>query len=119
MKTLTFTLAFILVLGTITTVFAGNQPALTYPSGSLVTAQDSVQMDQVTPWNKGAIHYTTGVMSKGAWYSYCPAAGPTALLSQKTRAEVKLSNGMRIMLCCKPCKADVEKDLAKFQGFMY
>ena len=119
MKTLTLALAFVLTLVTTTVSFAGNHPALTSPLGELVTSRDSVQMDEVTPWHKGALHSPIGVMTKGAWYSYCPAAGKNNFLNTKNQVEVKLTNGMKIMLCCKTCKEDVEKDLGKFTAYMY
>lgn len=117
MKTLTLTLA--LILGTTAVALAGNHPALTYPMGALVTSRDTVQMDEVTPWHKGVLHYATAVVTRGVWYTYCPAVGKSNFITTKNQTEVKLSNGMRIMLCCKPCKADVEKDLGKFSAFMY
>jgi len=119
MKTLTFVLTLALILGTTAASFAGNHPALTSPLGALVTSRDTVQMDEVTPWHKGALHSPTGVAASRAWYAYCPAAGQTNILNVKNQVEVKLSNGKRIMLCCKTCKEDVEKNLGKFSTFMY
>src|SRR5690348_15940527 len=114
MKTLTLTLMMLLTLGAAAVAFAGNHPALTYPAGVLVTTRDTVQMDEVTPWHKGALHYPMGVVVGAVWYAYCPAAGRGAQFSDKhPGVEVALSNGKRIMLCCKPCKEDVEKDLGK------
>src|SRR6185369_4947110 len=110
MKTLTLNLIVFLILGTFTVSFAGNNPALVYPAGTLSASDDSAQINRTKPWEKGALHYPASVYGKGAWYSYCPAAGITHFINVKAQVEVKLANGKRIMLCCGPCKNDVEKN---------
>ncbi len=117
MKTLIFT--FALLLATTAFSFAGNHPALTYPAGHFATAEESAQVVQPSLWAKNVIRYPSGFIGGGVWYSYCPAAGLAHQINSKTQVEVMLTNGKRIMLCCKPCKADVEKDLGKFKTFMY
>jgi hypothetical protein len=72
MKNLTLALSMVLILGTAGISFAGNRPAVTYPAGVLATASDTVQMDEVTPWHKGAIHYATGIAALGQWYRTAP-----------------------------------------------
>jgi hypothetical protein len=58
-------------------------------------------------------------VGSGVWYNFCPAAGILHKITVKNQDEVVLSNGKRIMLCCKTCKEDVEKDLNKFEAFLY
>src|ERR1041385_5501564 len=117
MKTLIFTM--FLVLGFSGLSFAGNHPALTYPAGHFANAEEAAQMTHPSLWAKNVLHYPSGVSGMGVWYSYCPAAGLNHQITVKSQDEVKLSNGKRIMLCCKTCKDDVEKDLTKFKAFMY
>jgi hypothetical protein len=52
--------AAVLTLGTAGMSFAGNHPALTYPSGILVAADSAVQSVEVTPWHKGALTFAAG-----------------------------------------------------------
>jgi len=54
----------------------------------------------------------------GVWYSHCPVK-TNVLLSPKHEAEVTLSNGKRIMLSNAALKNQVEKDLKKYEPYMY
>lgn len=117
MKTLISTMAVVFVFGTITVCFAGNRPALIYPSGAFSTTSDKVE---VTPWQKGAEISMGGIVAPSPWYSYCPVKGTTVPFTQKHPGmEIRLSNGEKMMVCCAPCKDDVEKDLGKYSAFMY
>ena len=117
MKTFMKTLALVLTFGVAALAFAGNKPALTYPEGQSAITSGTVD---VTPWNKGALVYAGGTVVPVLGYNYCPAAGPNRTFTAKhPGVQVALSNGKRIMLCCTPCKDDVEKDLTKFVAFMY
>ena len=120
MKNLTLVVAMVLAFGTAAISFAGNRPALTYPmSGSLVASNPSNQLDEVTPWHKGALHSPTGVVvSSGVWYSHCPVK-TNVILSSKHETEVALSNGKRIMLSWGGLKDVVEADLQKYEAYMY
>ena len=120
MKNLTLVVAMALVFGTVSLSFAGNRPALTYPmAGSLVGSNPTSQMDEVTPWHKGALHYPTGVVtSAGLWYSHCPVM-TNVILNSKHQTEVTLSNGKRIMLSWGGLKDVVEADLQKYEAYMY
>ena len=60
----------------------------------------------------------SGIVELGAWYRMCPVM-PNVILNPKHSTEVTLSNGKRIMLSCGNCKDAVEKDLAKYEIYMY
>jgi hypothetical protein len=118
MKNSTLGLTAVLILGTVGISFAGNKPSVTYPAGMLVSASDTVQMDEVTPWNKGAVHYATGITTIGAWYRTCPVMAGV-LLGSKHQSEATLSNGKRIMLCYAGLTDKVEADIQKYEPYMY
>ena len=120
MKNSSLVVAMALVLGTVGLSFGGNRPALTYPmAGSLVSANPSNQVDEVTPWHKGALHYPVGaVVSAGVWYSHCPVK-TNVILNSKHSFEVTLSNGKKIMLSSPTLKEVVEADLKKYEAYMY
>lgn len=118
MKTLTFVSTAVLILGTVGISFAGNKPAVTYPAGMLASANSSVQMDELTPWSKGALHHTTGISTLGAWYRTCPVM-TGVVLNSKHESEVTLSNGKRIMLSYAGLKDTVEADLQKYEPYTY
>jgi len=112
MKTLTLALA--LILGTITTSFAGNHPALTYPMGKFATIGGTVN---VTPWAKNVLNYQGGVVVAAAGNGICPVMNHR--ITSKHNATIALSNGKYMNVCCRPCKDVVEKDLGKFKTYMY
>ena len=119
MKSLIVVLAAVLVFGSAARSQAGNRPALTYAEGNLVSSNSPVQMDETTPWHKGALHYSTGGMVvAGANYRNCPVM-KNVILSPKHESEVTLSNGKRIMLCWAGLKNVVESDLKKYETYMY
>jgi hypothetical protein len=118
MKNSTLALTTALILGTVGISFAGNRPSVTYPAGMLASASDTVQMDEVTPWHKGALHYATGITTVGAWYRTCPVM-TGVLLNSKHEFEATLSNGKRIMLSYAGLKDTVEADIQKYQPYMY
>src|SRR5579872_1332849 len=120
MKNSIFVVAMALVFGTVSLSFAGNRPALTSPmAGSLVSANLTGQVDEVTPWHKGALHYPTGaVVSSGLWYSHCPVK-TNVILNSKHSFEVTLSNGKKITLSSPDLKEVVEADLKKYEAYMY
>jgi hypothetical protein len=119
MKISTAVLAIALFLGTLGTSFAGNKPAVTYPAGMLVSGSSPAQMDEATPWHKGAVHYSAaGVVTLGPQYRYCPVM-TNVLLNSKHESEVTLSNGKRIMLSWAGLKDKVEANLQKYQPYMY
>ena len=115
MKTLTSILVFVLAFGFTTLSFAGNHPALTYPSGQFSATGGKVE---VGPWHKGALAYQGGVVVPGPWYSNCPVTRQV-INSKHPGAEVALSNGKRALVCCVPCKKDIEKDLGKYQAYLF
>ncbi len=105
-----------LILGMATASFAGNRPAVVYPQGTLATAPQVVEL---TPWNKGALRPTAGiVMGTGAWYTHCPVM-TNVILNSKHESEVTLSNGKRIMLSWAGLKGVVEANLSKYEPYMY
>lgn len=119
MKNLKLNLTLALTLVTAGTSFAGNKPAVTYPSGMLASANSPVRIDEVTPWHKGAVHYTAAPMvTLGPQYRYCPVM-TNVLLNSKHEAEVTLSNGKRIMLSYAGLKGAVEADIKKYEPYMY
>ncbi len=114
MKTLTFVFALALILGTTTLGFAGTQPAVKYPAGQFATAGGNVQ---VTPWAKGVHQYPGGVVVVNPGNGICPVMNNP--IKSKHNLEIALSNGKHMTVCCVPCKGTIEKDLRKFQAFMY
>jgi hypothetical protein len=117
MKTRTKLWAAALTLGTAGMSFAGNHPALTYPTAVLAGVPG--QLDEATPWHKGALHYQTGIVaSSGVWYSHCPVM-TNVVLNSKHESEVTLSNGKRIMLSWAGLKDTVEANLSKYEPYMY
>ncbi len=118
MKNSTLALTTVLILGTAGVCFAGNKPAVTYPAGILAPAGETVQMDEMTPWHKGALHHATGIAALGAWYRTCPVL-TGVVLNSKHESEVTLSNGKRIMLSYAGLKDRVEADLQQYEPYMY
>lgn len=119
MKTSTVALTTVLILGTLGTSFGGNKPAVTYPAGMLVSGNSPAQVDEATPWHKGAVHYSAaGVVTLGPQYRYCPVM-TNVLLNSKHESEVTLSNGKRIMLSYAGLKETVEANLKKYEPYMY
>lgn len=114
MKTLTSALTFAFALIFTTLSFAGNRPALTYPEARLAATTGTVA---VTPWQKGALAYQGGIVVAKAGNNVCPVMGNS--ITSKREAVVTLSNGRHMEVCCTPCKQEAEKDLAKYQAFMY
>ncbi len=115
MKTFTFTLGLALLLGA--AAFAGNKPALTYPTGQFATALDNIQAD-VTPWGKTVLRYPAGIVMARGLNSSCPVLG-RALDAKRPGTTVTLSNGKKALVCCAPCKEEMERDLGKYETFMY
>jgi hypothetical protein len=119
MKTKITLTAAALLLGVAGTSFAGNRPALTYPAGILASSSEAAQMDEVTPWHKGALHHMAAAsVGPGVWYTHCPVM-TGVVLNSKHEAEVTLSNGKKIMLSCAGLKDTVEADLEKYEPYMY
>ena len=118
MKTLTLVLTMVLVFASVGIGFAGNKPAVTYPAGILVSASNTVQMNELTPWHKGAFQHPAGLVTAGVWYRTCPVM-TGVILNSKRESEVTLSNGKRIMLSWAGLKDKVEANLQKYQPYMY
>ncbi len=115
MKTLTFAIALVLTLGTTALSFAGNNPALTYPTGGFSKVGAIVS----NPGKVGALayKYPSGIVVASAGNDICPVMKHR--ITSKHNATIALSNGKYMSVCCSPCKNNVEKDLGKFQTFMY
>ncbi len=119
MKTLTLALTLVLIFGAVGGSFAGNKPAVIYPSGMLISTSSPARLDEVTPWHKGSVHYSAaGIVTLGPQYRYCPVM-TNVLLNSKHESEVTLSNGKRIMLSYAGLKGIVEADLKKYEAYMY
>lgn len=108
-------LALALMLGTATFTFAGNHPALTYPTGSFATTSGMVE---VNPWHKGALAYQGGIVIPGPWYTTCPGM-PSMVLNSKNSKVITLSNGKRMTVACLACTADAENNPEKYKIYMY
>jgi hypothetical protein len=119
MKNLIKAATMALTLGTAAFSFAGNKPAVTYPSGVLVTSNPAGQMQQANPWNKGAVqHLAANFGGLGVWYTHCPVMA-NVILNSKHESEVTLSNGKKIMLSSASLKDVVEANLEKYEAYMY
>lgn len=114
MKTLTFALTFAFALAFTTLSFAGNNPALTYPAGQLAVTAGTTD---VTPWHKGALANQGGIVVAKAGNGVCPVMSHK--ISSKHNAVIALSNGKHMEVCCPACKQEIEKDLAKYEAFMF
>ena len=114
MKTLTFALTTAFALAFTTLSFAGNHPVLTYPTAQLATTAGTVD---VTPWHKGALSHQGGIVVAKAGNGVCPVMNHK--ITSKHNAMIALSNGKQMEVCCPSCKQHVEKDLAKYQAFMF
>ena len=114
MKTLTLVLASAFILGFTPLSFAGNHPALTYPAAQMATTAGSVD---VSPWHKGALTYLGGIVVAKAGTGVCPVMNHK--ITSKHNAVVALSNGKHAEVCCPVCKEEIEKDLAKYEAFMF
>ncbi len=114
MKTLTFVLTFAFALAFTTLSFAGNKPALTYPAGQLAVTAGTVD---VTPWHKGEPAYQGGIVVAKTGNGICPVMNHR--ITSKHHAMIVLSNGKGMEVCCPSCKQDVEKDLSKYETYMF
>jgi hypothetical protein len=109
----------VLTLGTAAFSFAGNNPAVTYPSGVMATSNTTGQMQENNPWNKGAVqHLVSNFSGLGVWYTHCPVMA-NVILNSKHEVEVTLSNGKQIMLSSANLKDAVEANLEKYQAYMF
>jgi len=117
MKTKYALLALAFVLGATTFGFAGNNPA-NPPSLGVPLSAMKVGREVGPKWDRKTIVVEGSTVGVGAWYRTCPVM-PSTILNSKHSTEVRLSNGKRIMLSCGNCKNAVEKDLAKYEIYMY
>ena len=117
MKTKYTALTLALTLVTTTLGFAGNHPA-NPPSPGVPLSDIKVGMEVGPKWDRKTVIIEGATVGVGAWYRTCPVM-PGTILNPKHSVEVRLSNGKRIMLSCGNCKADVEKDLPKYEVYMY
>lgn len=117
MKTKYALFALAITFGTTTFGFSGNNPA-NPPSPGVPLSQIKVGEEIGPKWDRKTIVYPDSTVGVGAWYRTCPVM-PATILNPKHSTEVRLSNGKRIMLSCGNCKAEVEKDLAKYKIYMY
>jgi hypothetical protein len=119
MKRFTLALTMGLLVGMVTNGFAGNKPAVTYPVAAMAPAGAPLQVVVTNPWNKNILHYySTGVISRGCWYTHCPVK-TSVVLNSKYDSEVTLSNGKRITLSYAGLKDAVEANLAKYEPYMH
>jgi hypothetical protein len=119
MKNLVKAAAMVLTLGTAAFSFAGNNPAVTYPSGTMVTSNPTGQIQEANPWNKGAVqHLAANFNGLGVWYTHCPVMA-NLILNSKHGVEVTLSNGKQIMLSSANLKETVEANLQKYAAYMF
>lgn len=117
MKTKNALLALAFTLGTTTFGIAGNNPAIP-PSPGVPLSEIKVGMEVGPKWDRKTVIIEGATVGVGAWYRTCPVM-PGTILNPKHSTEVRLSNGKRIMLSCGNCKDAVEKDLAKYEVYMY
>jgi hypothetical protein len=119
MKNLIKAVAMVLTLGTASFSFAGNNPAVTYPSAVMAASNTTGQVQEANPWNKGAVqHQTASFAGLGVWYTHCPVM-TNLILNSKHEAEVTLSNGKQIVLSSANLKDVVEANLQKYEAYMY
>lgn len=116
MKTFTFVLAVVIALGSTALGFAGNHPAVTpaYPAAKFATTAGPVKAN---PWHAAILSGTGAIVVAKAGNDVCPVMGHR--ITSKHNAVIALSNGRHMEVCCGPCGREVEKDLAKYQAFMY
>jgi len=114
-SSLLFAAAF--AFGLYTPGFSGNNPA--NPSGPGIPLS-AARVEKVTgpKWARTAVPLPGAVVQVGAWYRDCPVM-PGKVLTKFGRVETTLSNGKRITLGCMDCKKEVEKDLKKYEDYMY
>jgi len=117
MKTKSVLLALALMFGTIVSAFAGNHPALTYPTGGFATSGDQVASG-VNPWHKNLLNYPSGIVVPGPWYTTCPGM-PNMVLNSKTSKVIVLSNGKHMTVACLACKEEAENNPEKYKIYMY
>lgn len=118
MKTKYALLALVFTLGITSLGFAGNNPAIP-PSSGVPLSEVKVGMEVGPKWVRKTVIIEGATVSVGAWYRTCPVM-PGMILNPKTSSvEVKLSNGKRITLSCGNCKDDVERNLEKYEAYMY
>ena len=119
MKNLVKAAAMVLTLGTAAFSFAGNNPAVTYPSGTMVTSNPAGQIQEANPWSKGAVqHLAANFNGLGVWYTHCPVMA-NLILNSKHGVEVTLSNGKQIMLSSANLKDTVESNHQKYAAYMF
>jgi len=110
-------LALAFVLGTTAMSFAGNHPAVTYPAGQLVLAGTPVPQAGVAPGKTGSVKNAAGIFVANVNNGICPVMGHR--ITSKHNADVFLSNGKHVMVCCSPCKKDIEQNTEKYKAFMF
>jgi len=109
-------LAFI--LGFTAVSFAGNRPAVTYAAGQLITVGTPIAAMGVMPGKQGAVSHSFSVVSaKKSWNNACPVTGSP--INSKHEVVVTLSNGKSAMVCCTPCKKDIDQNLEKYKAFLF
>jgi hypothetical protein len=110
-------LALVFVLGTTAVSFAGNRPAVTYAAGQLVLAGTPVPQAGVAPGKSGSVQYAMGISAANVSNDICPVMGHR--ITSKRNAVVFLSNGKHVMVCCSPCKKDIDQNVDKYKDFMF
>jgi len=75
-------------------------------------AKKSKDMSQAKPKGLDVAKYGRGKDAK-----ICPVSGEK--IKAGHGAELALSNGKKIMVCCDDCQKDIEKDLAQYASLMY
>jgi hypothetical protein len=114
-KNIVLALAF--VLGTTAVSFAGNRPVVTYAARQLVLAGTPGAQVGVAPGKIGSVQNVAGISVANVSNGICPVMGHR--ITSKHNADVFLSNGQHVMVCCSPCKKDIEQNTEKYKAFMF
>jgi len=115
MKKLIFTLSVILAFGNGIVAFAGNNPAIVIKSNSkFATTSGKVKAN---PWHDAIVTQMGGIVVQSVGNGTCPVMGHK--ITSKHNATITLSNGKHMEVCCTPCREKVEKDLLKYEAYLF
>jgi hypothetical protein len=104
-----------LLFGTAALSLAGNHPA--NPSKSISTFATTAGKVKANPWHDAIVSQTGSVVVQRVGNGTCPVMNHR--ITSKHNATITLSNGKHMEVCCAPCKEKVEKDLSKYEAYLF